>query len=609
MTEPSPESDESDKDEARKIAARPLIKRFWPFMRPHLRYVWVTAALQIIATPLALIAPLVIREVVDDAVGPGAGAGEADVLYWGAILVALSLASVGLGLLVGYLLTLFHTKIRRDLRLRLYRHVQALPLAWYADRETGWIMSRQTDDVDNLDGVLADRFVNVVVDALRGVGYLVMLFYVEWRMATAGLILVAVVFGFAYAISAALRQRNRRALETWTDLSTTIHQGVSGHLLVQATGGETREAIHFLGRLHRQVRAALSRDLFSLWTNHVYSLISGIGPSIIVLGGVYLIVTSDFTVGGLFAFFMYLVQMFGAVASVAGFNATLQRSLASLERIFEVLDTPNPISSPAGGGLRHEVQGSLALEGVSFAYGEGPEVLREIDLEIPAQSMVALVGSSGSGKTTLARLVPRFFDPAKGRVTVDGHDLRSLALRHYRRQVGLVPQDVFLFDRSVSENIAFGRQDASEAEIRAAARAARAEDFIDELPQGFATMIGERGVKLSGGQRQRLAIAREILRDPRILILDEATSALDSESEAAIQAALETLLVGRTSIVIAHRLSTIIQADLICVLEEGRIVERGVHADLLASGGRYAELYRTQFERHLRPETPPEIER
>ena len=585
-------SPEDSPEPEKKPKTWSLIKRLWPELRPHLRYVWGILIAMLLATPLALASPLIIRLVIDDAIG-----GErSQLLDWGLILLAMTLGSVILGLLSGYCSTLFHTKVIYDLRKKLYLHVQRLSLSYYRDKETGYLMSRQVDDVGNLAGVMADAFGKAAIESLRAVAYMGMLFYVEWRMALGGVVLALMIFGFEYAISGQLRRRSREARERWTEVSEALHQSVTGHYLVQSTASERREARRFSGVLHKSVRAGVSRDLFSLWTNHIFHLIAGVAPTLIILAGVYLIVSSDFTVGGLFAFFMYLVQMFGAVGAVAGLNPAMQSSLASLERIFEVLDVEPEIREPEC-GRRLEHAGALRFEDVSFSYDEKRPVLQGIDLDLPPQSSVALVGPSGAGKTTLAQLVPRFYDPSEGRILADGIDLRELDLRSFRRQVGIVPQEVFLFDRSVAENIAYGRPGADLSEIREAARAANALDFIEAMDEGFDTMIGERGVKLSGGQRQRLAIARELLRDPAILILDEATSSLDSESEALIQEALATLLAGRSSIVIAHRLSTVIRADQILVLDQGSIVERGRHEELLAKEGLYARLFHSQFSR------------
>ena len=578
--------------EGTKLRAWPLVVRFWPWVRPHRRYAWTIFGLLLLSTPLSLVSPLIVRRVVDDAVERSS---PDEVLFWGLVLIAMTAVSVLLGLGIGYAATLLHNKVLRDLRVSLYLHMQALSLRYYNDKETGWLMSRQMDDIDNLEGVMADTFARGAADVIRGLGYMVMIFYIEWRMASGGLLLAVVIFGFQFLISPRLRLLSKTAREKWTIVSQSLHQSLSGHQLVQATASERRESLRFMDVLHASVRAQVRRDMFSLWTNNVFGLIGGVAPTIIVLGGVYLIVTSDFTVGGLFAFFMYLMQMFGAVGRLTRLNPRLQRSLASLERIYEVLDTAPEIVSPPGGLRPEQVAGTITFDQVEFEYLEGQPVLRRLDLEVEARTMVAVVGRSGAGKTTLASLVPRFYDPTHGSVRIDGHDLRELDLRWYRGHVGLVPQEIFLFDRSVADNIAYGTKGATTDGIRDAARAANALEFIERMPDKFDTLIGERGVRLSGGQRQRLAIAREILRDPEILILDEATSSLDSETEALIQQALGTLLQGRTSIVIAHRLSTVVRADVIVVMDDGRIAEIGRHAELLARDGPYANLYCSQF--------------
>ena len=572
--------------------AWPLIKRFWPWVRPHMGYVWVMVALLLISTPLPLASPLIVRLVVDDAVQNSA---RGDILFWGAVLVGMTLLSVVFALGIGYSTTLFQAKVIGDIRLQLYLHMQRLSYRYYSEKEAGYLMSRQADDVGNLQGVMADSFANAAIDLVRGVAYAAMIFYVEWRMALGGLVLVVFIFGFQYAISGTMRRLSRLNRETWTEVSRTLHQGISGYPLVQATASERHEALRFTGVMHTHVRAALQQNLFFLLTRNVFRLIGGVAPTIIVLAGVYLIVTSELTVGGLFAFFMYLMQMFSAFGTVANLNPRLQSSLASLERVYEILDIEPDVVSRRDGRKIANLQGRVVFENVCFEYEADRPVLIDISLDVPEKTMVALVGPSGAGKTTLAHLLPRFFDPVAGRLLIDGNDLRDLDLHWYRRHIGLVPQEIFLFDRTVAENVTYGTVGAGEERIRAATEAANALDFIERMPDGFDTMIGERGVKLSGGQRQRLAIAREILRDPAILVLDEATSSLDSETEALIQEALGVLLSGRTSFVIAHRLSTVVRADLIVAVEAGRIAETGTHDALLARGGLYARLYQSQF--------------
>lgn len=569
-----------------------LVRRFWPWVRPYRRLLVLMATCLILGTPLALVSPLLIRRVVDDAVERSS---YDDVVTWGLLLVALTVVAIGLEVIRGQAKILLDHRVLRDLQRDLYLHVQRLSLRYYRDRETGYLLSRQVDDVSNLSGVMADSFIAAAIDALTAVAYLTMLFVIEWRMALGGLVLAAIIFGFLALISPELRRRTRREREAWTEVSQNLHQSLSGHDLVRAAATEKYEAKRFVGVLHHHLRAAMSRDMFTLWTNHTFGLIAGVAPTLIVLAGVVLIVTSDFTVGGLFAFFMYLMSMFVAVAGVAELTPRMQSSLASLERIFEVLDTEPEIISPRPGKRPKTMAGELIFEGVHFAYDADKPVLHDLNLTVPAHQLVAVVGASGAGKSTLANLALRFYDPVGGRVLMDGCDLRELDLSWYRRQVALVPQDIFLFDRSVAENIAYGRRDATREQIEAAAQAAKAMEFITDLPQGFETLVGEKGVRLSGGQRQRLAIAREILRDPALLILDEATSALDAATEALVQEALETLLEGRTAIVIAHRLSTVLRADRIVVLDEGRVVQAGTHRELLAEEGPYQRLYRTQL--------------
>jgi ATP-binding cassette, subfamily B, bacterial MsbA len=573
-----------------------LIRRFYPHVRPHMRYVWVMLVCLVLSSPLAIASPLIIRAVVDGVIE---GGDRHTVWMLGIALLAMTCLSVGFGIVTGYSTRIFHVKVIRDLRERLYRHVQSLSLRYFQDKETGHLMSRLQDDAGSLGAVMADALGRVGVDALRAVLYTVMLFYVEWRMALGGLVFTALIFGFQWLISPRLRALSKAARGHWTALTESLHQSLTGHYLIQSSASELRETKRFARALHTSVRADVRRDMFSLGSDHVFALIAGVAPTLIILAGAFLISRAEFTVGGLFEFLMYLMQMFGCIAAIAGLNSSMQGSLAALERIFEVLDTRPEIVSPPNGSAPATFAGRVTFDHVSFGYDPARPVLRDVDFDFAPRTMVALVGPSGAGKTTLAQMLPRFYDPTAGRVLVDGHDLRTLDLRNYRRRVGIVPQEIFLFDRTVAENIAYGRPGATAAEIRHAAAAAHAIEFIETMEKGMETVIGERGVRLSGGQRQRLAIARELLRDPAILILDEATSSLDSESEALIQEALGTLLQGRTSFVIAHRLSTVMRADVILVLEQGRVVEQGRHAELVARGGLYSRLYRSQFERPL----------
>ncbi|MEE9391655.1 MAG: ABC transporter ATP-binding protein [Planctomycetota bacterium] len=556
-----------------------------------MRYVWAMVAFLTLSLPVALVSPLVIRTIIDDAVVRSSTDG---LLFWSCVLFLLATLSALLGLGVGYVTTVFRTRVIHDLRLRLYRKMQSLSLEYYRSHETGQMMSRQTDDVGQLSGILADRLARIVIDAIKACGCAAMLLYVEWRLAVAGVGLALLIIVMQFAFSRKLRDCNRRSRERWTDVSQSIHESITGNFLIKATASERREAVRFASVLHQSIRADVRRDIFGLWTNHSTSLLAGVAPVVVIIGGVYLIVSGGLTIGGLFAFFVLLVQMFNAVSGVAHSNPAIQRGLASLERIFEVLDTEPEIPNGTHGVRPDRLLGAVTFRDLSFGYVADQPVLRNIAFEVPARGRIALVGPSGAGKSSLMHLIPRFFEPQLGSIEVDGRDIRELDLAWYRRQIGLVAQDVFLFSRSIGENISYGRPSASRDEMERAAKAAHVMEFVEELPDGFDTLIGERGIRLSVGQRQRIAIAREILRDPAILILDEATSSLDSNSEALIGEALERLLPGRTSFVIAHRLSTVVRSDLILVIDKGCIVESGRHNELLASGGLYASFVQSQ---------------
>jgi ABC-type multidrug transport system fused ATPase/permease subunit len=508
-------------------------------------------------------------------------------------MAAITYAEAVLSLIRGACTTLFHSKALHRLRMDLFRGYQSLRVGFVQSKETGEMVSLLSDDVGNLSGVLADRLATAVDAGVRFLVVGAILIALEWRLAgiaVAGAILVVFV---NVLFNRPLRRRSREVRERMQDLDVEQHQALTGNQLVRSTSSESFEFRRYAEALGAATRAIVRRDFFGLWTGHPSVVVGGIVPGVVLLFGAAFIAEGSMTQGDLFAMFMYLGQFFGAALTLGRLNPGFQASLASLDRIADLLDAEKTERQPTGRRVIEGLVGDVRYEDVRFGYGRPgvvPEVLHGISLHAPRGATIAVVGKSGAGKSTLLSLIPRFFEPWSGRILIDGVPLVELDTRWLRRQIGIVPQDVFLFDRTIGENIAYGNPDASQGAIEAAAEAAHALGFIRELPEGFSTRIGERGVKLSAGQRQRLAIAREILRSPRILILDEATSSLDSETEREVHAALTRLLEDRTAFVIAHRLSTVRNANAILVLDAGTVVATGTHETLVRDCAIYREL-------------------
>jgi ABC-type multidrug transport system fused ATPase/permease subunit len=582
-----------DHGEARPRRSRPireLLSVLRPYTRPERRYVVAIALCLFAGLPLAWTTPVLVQRVFDVAVrARDFGA----ILAYGVLMAAVTWGEAILALVRGICTTRFHTKSLHRLRLDLFRGSQALKLGAAQSRETGALISVLSDDVANLDGVMADRFGAAIAAVVRFVVVGAILVTKEWRLAViaaAGAIVLAVLNA---AYSGPLRRRGRDVREAIQDLNVAQHQSITGHALVRATANETFELRRYGAALAGAVRAIARRDLFGLWTGHPSVVLGGLLPGVVLLFGAAFIAEGAITQGDLFAMFIFLGQFFDAAMTLARLNPGFQTSLASLDRIADLLDSVAVDRQPTGTRVIERIHGDVAFSDVHFGYGpagSAPEVLHGISFAAKAGQTVAVVGRSGAGKSTLLSLIPRFADPWSGTITIDGVPLSEIDVRRLRRQIGIVPQDVFLFDRSIRENIAYGSEDPSDRDVEDAALAAYALEFIRALPGGFETKIGERGVRLSGGQRQRIAIAREILRAPRILILDEATSSLDSETERDVHRALERLLADRTAFIIAHRLSTVMNADLILFLEGGRLIASGGHADLLRMCPAYRDL-------------------
>ncbi len=517
-----------------------------------------------------------------------------------AMLVVLPLVIVGLYLVKGafsygqaVLMTGVGQRAVNDVRNRLYGHLQRQAAAFYARTPTGALISRVTGDVGLVQSAVTDAFAAVARDGLGVVGLVVVAIYLDPGLAA----MAAVVFPFAVwtivRFGRRLRRLSRQSQISLGELTGILHETLAGSGIVRAFGQEEREMSRFSEESRRIYRLTMSQVKVRALSSPVMELLAAVGIAAVVYIGGRRVIAGSSTPGTFFAFLTALLSLYEPIKRIAQSNAAIQSALAAAERIFELLDLEPEVREKPGARPLPPIRRELVFERVSFRY-EATEVLADIDLSVRAGEVVAIVGPSGSGKSTLVSLVPRFYDVTGGRIAIDGVDIRDVTLASLRAQVGVVTQQTFLFNDTVGGNIAYGSREPlppDHPRIVAAARAANAHGFISRLPQGYATPIGEGGVKLSGGERQRIAIARAILKDAPILILDEATSALDSESEAEVQAGLERLMAGRTTLVVAHRLSTVRRANRIVVIVGGRIVESGTHEALLARGGEYRKLY------------------
>ena len=518
------------------------------------------------------------------------------VMRWAPVLLLVIFLVRGIASFIGtYAIGWVGTKLVMDLRKEMFSKLLSLPTSFYDDHATGNLISKLTFDVTQVTEAATSVVTVSVRDSVVIVGLLGWLFYLNWKLTLLSLVILPIIVFIIRTLNFRLRNAGRDTQRAMGNVTQVIEESITAHKVVKLFGGQTYEN-HRFGEQANWVRRYFMKYLSAGAANvPLVQMVAAMALSLIIYIVIVQSKNDETTVGGFLSFITAMLMLTAPLKRITGVSQTMQRGLAAAESIFELLDTPG--ETDTGKVSMGRTQGRIAFEHVSLSYHNDDRLaLRDVCLVIPAGQSVALVGASGSGKSTMANLVPRFYQPTAGRIMLDGQDISDLTLASLRSNIALVSQEVVLFNDTVSANIAYGQmREVPEHEIVAAAQAAHAMEFIREMPQGLNTLVGERGVKLSGGQRQRIAIARAILKNAPILILDEATSALDSESERHVQAALETLMKGRTSLVIAHRLSTIEKADRIVVLQKGEIIETGTHSELLEKEGVYAQLHRIQF--------------
>lgn len=610
-----------------------LFRRVWGYARPYRSKVLGLLTTIFAITGLSLIPPLLYRDLIDNAIIKG----DTARLNWLALgMIGVPLLSAAIGFGQRYLSATIGEGLIADLRNALFNHMQRMSLRFYTHTKTGALMSRLNNDVVGAQAALTRTFINIVTNLVSVVATVTIMFSLEWRLTLLSIAIVPLFLAPTRRVGRRLRKIRRRSMELNARMNVLMQEtlNIDGALLVKLFGRRADESERFRRRSMAVADIGVRSALVGRWFFMGLGLISAVGTAVVFWVGGHMILRGVFTVGTIVAFGAYLTQLYGPLTSISNAHVEFATSMVSFERVFEVLDLPVEIQDKPHAVILPDVTGEVTFDDVTFSYTEGgdggatllglrddrqgredasaaltmvPEpgrqmALTSVSFKINPGELVALVGPSGAGKTTITYLLPRLYDPTGGKICLDGHDLRDISQRSLAQAIGMVTQETYLFNDTLKANLLYAAPDASQAEIEAACRTANIHEFIAGLPDGYDTVVGARGYRLSGGEKQRIAIARVILKDPRILVLDEATSSLDSQSEALIQEALERIMKGRTSLVIAHRLSTILDADMILVLDRGRIVEQAhgcpthsAHEQLVKQDALYASLYRTQF--------------
>ena len=568
--------------------------RLLSYTKPYRVRLAIALVALVIAGALGLAFPQVVRMIIDAAFVER----DSDKLNKLAVLlVGVFAAQAAFSFLRTYLLSYTGERIVADLRTQLYNHLISLPVAFFANRRVGELTSRLASDVSVVQTVTTGSVTELLRLSLMLVGGVVIIFITNTRLSLLMLAIVPVVIVAAHFYGRYVRRLSTRVQDQLAEANSVLEETLSAIRIVQSFVREEYERARYRDRIQDSLRLAVKRAVANGGFIAFIILVVYSGIAVVLWFGSRMVVAGQMTAGDLIAFVLYTFFVGGAVGGMTELYGQFNQAIGATRRVFELLDTRAEIEDPASPEPLSLVSGRVQLVDVHFTYPDDRAlpVLTGVNIDARSGEIIALVGPSGAGKSTLAALIPRFYDVSSGAILIDGHDIRSVRLGELRSAIGVVPQETTLFGGTIRENIAYGRLGATAEEIEAVARAAHAHEFITEFPDGYDTIVGDRGVKLSGGQRQRVAIARALLKNPAILILDEATSSLDSESERLVQDALETLMLGRTTFVIAHRLSTVRRADRIIALDGGRIVEEGSHDELLRAGGLYKRLYEIQF--------------
>ncbi len=584
-----------------------LMLRLLQFGRRYRRQIVGAVLLVFLATGLNMLLPWIFGTIIDKLVEFDAldaaerTAARPDITRFivviCAVLGGIYVAQWIISYIRSLLLLFVGNRIVFDIRQRLFRHLQRLSLRFFETNSSGWIMSRVLYDVEAVQSILSDQLVDIITNVVTMIVVLIILYWYSWQLAIVATVALPLYVINFLLLKRRVRHLSREARSQYSQVYATLSEAISGIRVIKSFAREQWEARGFVKEIRQTIHLNINLGRWRAILRVNANLLTQIANVAILAIGSYLILYTDtFTIGALVAFRIYVGMLYGPIIALVTISDVINWASAAMERIFETLDTVPSVQEAKEPIRLRKIEGRVEMRHLYFSYEPTEPVLRDINLVAEPGQVIALVGPSGGGKTTMVHLIPRFYDPTSGQILIDGQDLRDVSLRSLRQQIGMVMQESFLFSGTLRDNIKYSRPGASEEEVVQAAIAANAHDFIMDFPDGYETRVGERGARLSGGQRQRITIARAILRNPRILILDEATSDLDSEAEALIQEALEYLMQNRTTFIIAHRLSTVINADKILVVDEGEIVEEGVHAELATAGGVYERLCTVQFK-------------